>query len=205
MRPAFAADLKSFRLALGALGRRHRDFQNAIAERRGCICRIDAVWNWQTTIELAVASLAAIKAFTFLVALLFAFAFDRDAVVGDFYFDVVFGQARQVRAHHKFFIALKHFHLRCPQALRQVRTFCNWREPLVPKSKIVEQVLHLLTKAPHENEWRSRNFLRDLFAVATQQSSCLVRAVLFLRGIGSFCHHLSFLDYCFESESSCRL
>src|SRR6266851_9875137 len=104
-----AAYFQTPRFARLALRRRHSYLQNAvIKDCLGVLC-VDALWHRNAPIEFSVAAFAAIVTFALFFVFVLALAFDRDAIIGQFHFHVVLGQARQVRAQYELIVALEHF------------------------------------------------------------------------------------------------
>src|SRR5215831_5378440 len=72
-----ALDLQPSGLLLFAFWGRQRNFQHTITERSFRFLRLNALGKWETTVELAVRSLAPVVAFVVLVVFILALAFDR--------------------------------------------------------------------------------------------------------------------------------
>jgi len=90
---------------------RHRDFEHAILERGFCVFRVCPSGQRDTAIKSAVASLAHPIAFLGLFMFLAPLALNRQSIIGELDFDVLFLEARQIKADDELIITLEDLNL----------------------------------------------------------------------------------------------
>src|SRR6266404_6849618 len=107
-------DLELTLLLFDALRRRHRDFQNSIAEIGGRVLDINPLWQGYGAIETTVGTLGAVIAFVFLFAFISSLAANPQCTIGNLNVDVIFGHAGKICSDYELIVPLNYLHLRRP-------------------------------------------------------------------------------------------